>query len=45
MTDKERVNKLNDLICGLADQGILPVEDMVKWSEIMGDPVIDIYDI
>ena len=45
MTDRERVNKLNDLICGLADQGVLLVEDIARWSEIMGDPAIDIYDI
>ena len=45
MTDRERVNKLNDLICGLAHQGVLLDEDIAQWSEIMGDPVIDIYDM
>lgn len=45
MTDRERVNKLNDLICGLADQGALLIEDIARWSEIMGDPAIDIYDM
>lgn len=45
MTDRERVNKLNDLISGLAYQGVLLDEDIARWSEIMGDPVIDIYDM
>lgn len=45
MTDKERVNKLNNLIGGLADQGVLLTEEILRWSEIMSDPVIEVFTI
>lgn len=45
MTDKERINKLNNLIGGLADQGVLLTEEILRWSEIMSDPVMEVFTI
>lgn len=45
MTDRERVSKLNDLIWGLDDKGVLLAEDIRAWDEIMCDPAIEVYNI